>query len=239
MYPTHVCKLHKALYGLRQAPRAWYNELRTFLLDNGFLNSKSDASLFIHRSNATTMYLLVYVDDIILTENNSKVIRAFTSRLSTRFSLKDLGSLNYFLGVETTRSSTGLLLSQRKYILDLLHKTNMHEAKEISTPLSSSETLKLDDGSPNHDPTEYRQALGSLQYLSLTRPDISFAVNKLAQFMHRPSTNHWNAVKRVLRYLKGTSHYGLFLSARPSPSLPTFSDVDWAGDADTRHSTSA
>ncbi|KAJ4702464.1 Retrovirus-related Pol polyprotein from transposon TNT 1-94 [Melia azedarach] len=238
-YPSHVCQLHKAIYGLRQAPRAWYNELRSFLLGYGFINSKSDTSLFIYTSGTCIMYLLVYVDDILLTGNHNSMLRTFTTRLSNRFSLKDLGKLNYFLGVETIRTSTGLFLSQQRYILDLLQRTNMHEAKEVSIPLSSSETLKLDDGSLRHYPTEYRQVLGSLHYLSLSRPDVSYAVNRLAQFMHRPTSIHWLAVKRVLRYLKGTSHYGVFISTASPITLHAFADADWAGDPDTRHSTSA
>ncbi|KAJ4721038.1 Retrovirus-related Pol polyprotein from transposon TNT 1-94 [Melia azedarach] len=140
----------------RPAPRAWYTELRSFLLGYGFINSKSDTSLFIYTSGTCIMYLLIYVDDILLISNHTSMLRTFTTRLSNRFSLKDLGELNYFLGVETIRTSTGLFLSQQRYILDLLQRTNMHEAKEVSTPLSSSETLKLDDGSLRHDPTEYR-----------------------------------------------------------------------------------
>ena len=140
--------------------------------------------------------------------------------------------------MEATQTLKGLFLSQRKYILDLLHNTKVHDAKAVNTPMLSSECLKLHDGAPPHDATEYRQVLGSLQYLSLTRPDINFAVNKLAQFMHRPSTFHWIAVKRLLHYLKGISHYGLFLSSSSPFSLHAFADADWASDVDTHHSTS-
>ncbi|KAK6151361.1 hypothetical protein DH2020_013996 [Rehmannia glutinosa] len=238
-FPSHVCLLKKAIYGLRQAPRAWYHEFRSFLLSVGFSNSKADSSLFIFSSGSSLIYLLIYVDDIIVTSNSSSSLQQFTRKLSVRFSLKDLGPLSYFLGIQAHRTPSGLFLSQTRYIHDILQRTNMLGANEVSTPLSPSDTLKLHDGSPSFDPTQYRQVLGSLQYLSLTRPDISFAVNKLAQFMHCPSVSHWAAVKRVLRYLKGTSHYGIFLSARSPLSLHAFADADWAGDLDTRHSTSA
>ncbi|KAK0588253.1 hypothetical protein LWI29_036741 [Acer saccharum] len=214
--PQHVCKLRKAIYGLRQAPHAWYTELRTFLLASGFTNSTCDASLFLRHRPGNTLYLLVYVDDIIVTGSSDSQVRDFISALALRFSLKDLGLLSFFLGVEAHRSSSGLFLSQQKYTRDLLAKTTMLESKPVSTPLSLAESLKLNDGSAPTDSTQYRQVLGSLQYLSLTRPDVSFAVNKLSQFMHRPTTTHWNAVKRVLRYLKGTLDHGLFLS-RSSP----------------------
>ena len=126
------------------------------------------------------MYILVYVDDIIVTANNPMEIKVFLKHLADWFSFKDLGTLSYFLGVEATYTSSKLFLSQRKYIQDLLSKTNMQDAKAVTTPLSTGESLKLCDGSPATDPTQYRQVLGSLQYLSLTRPDISFAVNKLS-----------------------------------------------------------
>ena len=178
------------------------------------------------------------MDDIIVTGNDPLKTQAFLKHLADRFSLKDLGTLSYFLGVEATFTSSGLFLSQRKYIQDLLSKANMQDAKEVTTPLSTSESLKLCDGSPATDSTQYRQVLGSLQYLALTRPDISFAVNKLSQFMHRPSTTHWSAVKRILRYLKGTLNHGIFLRKNTSLHLHAFADADWAGNFDDRTSTS-
>ncbi|KAK0590666.1 hypothetical protein LWI29_030141 [Acer saccharum] len=237
--PQHVCKLRKAIYGLRQAPRAWYTELRNFLLAAGFTNSKCDASLFILSNPDHTLYLLIYVDDIIVTGTSASRIRDFIATLAHRFSLKDLGMLSFFLGVEARRSPRGLFLSQQRYIRDLLAKMNMLESKSVSTPLSLTETLKLNDGSAPMDITQYRQVLGSLQYLSRTRPDVSFAVNKLSQFMHRPTTTHWNAVKRALRYLNGSFDHGLLITRNTPLNLHAFSDADWVGDPDDRRSTTA
>ena len=154
-YPRHVCKLQKAIYGLRQAPRAWYTELGSFLISIGFINSKSDTSLFLRQQHENTIYLLLYVDYIIVTGNDPLEIQIFLKQLADRLSLKDLGSLSYFLGMEVTFTSSGLLLSQRKYIQDLLLKTNIHDAKEVATLLSTSESLKLCDGSPTTDSTQY------------------------------------------------------------------------------------
>ncbi|KAK0575318.1 hypothetical protein LWI29_037144 [Acer saccharum] len=237
--PHHVCKLQKAIYGLRQAPRAWYNELRTFLLATGFLNSKCDASLFVRHRSGQILYLLVYVDDIIVTGSSQSQVHDFIAVLAHRFSLKDLGQLSFFLGVEAIHSTSGLFLSQQKYTRDLLTKTDMLGANVVSTPLALTESLKLVDGSAPTDATKYRQVVGSLQYLSLTRPDVSFAVNKLSQYMHRPTTIHWNAVKRVLRYLKGTLNHGLLIRRHSSPHLHAFADADWVGDSDDRRSTTA
>ncbi|CAL1385136.1 unnamed protein product [Linum trigynum] len=236
-HPKHVCCLSRPLYGLRQAPRSWYMELSTFLQQQGFVCTTSDASLFVYHKNATILYFLVYVDDLLLTGNDSHVLADFQARLAARFSLKRLGAVNYFLGIEVLPSAGGLVLSQHKFIADILHRFRMEDSQPSPTPLSSSASLCLNDGSPPVDATLYKQALGSLQYLLCTRPDIAFAVNKLSQFMHSPSQLHWQSVKRLLRYLKGTMHHGLRLAPVSTPSLVAFADSDWAGDPDDRTST--
>ncbi|KAG7565206.1 Integrase catalytic core [Arabidopsis suecica] len=237
--PDHVCRLNKAIYGLKQAPRAWYLELRNFLVTSGFVNSLADASLFVYCHRSTLIYILVYVDDIIVTGNDPNAVASFISCLAARFSLKDQGDINYFLGIEVTRTSTGLHLMQRKYIADLLAKTNMMTANAVSTPMQASPKLTLHTGSALDDASEYRKVVGSLQYLAFTRPDISFAVNKLSQFMHRPTTEHWQAAKRVLRYLAGTMTHGIFLSAHNKNVLHAYSDADWGGDNEDYISTNA
>ena len=179
-FPQHVCKLQKAIYGLRQTPRAWYTKLQNFLLSIGFIISKSDSSLFIHLQQKFTMFLLIYVDDIIITDTSSQQVQQFITTLAHRFSLKDLGPLAYFLRVEAIHTSSDLFLFQYKYIRDLLEKHNMFGANAISTSISSTVSLKLHDGALPTDPTKYRQVIGSMQYLSLTRPDISSVVNKLS-----------------------------------------------------------
>ncbi|KAI9169309.1 hypothetical protein LWI28_010561 [Acer negundo] len=228
--PQHVCKLRKAIYGLCQAPCPWYIEHRTFQLAVEFTNYISYASLFIRHRPGHTLYLLVYVDDIIITGSSNSQVCDFIATLAHRFSLKDLGLLSFFLSVEAHRSPRGLFLSQQQCIQNLLVKTNMLEAKPVLTPLALTEPLKLIDGSAPTNPTKYRQVLGSLQYLSLTCHDVSFAMNKLSQFMHRPTTNHWNVAKRILRYLKDSIDHGLLISRNSPLRLHAFTDADWAGD---------
>ena len=177
--PNYVCRLHKSLYGLKQAPRAWYNKLRTFLIQYGFYGAKSDTSLFIKTSSSSILYLLVYVDDIILTGSSIVLIQQMVQALHQAFSIKDLGSLNYFLGIEATRGPHGLFLSQQRYILDLLLKTKMDQAKPCPTPMVSNLKLSKNVGDPFQDVTLYRSTVGALQYLTFTRPDISFSVNKV------------------------------------------------------------
>jgi hypothetical protein len=152
------------------------------------------------------------------------MVNQFISQLAHRFSLKDLEKLSYFLGIEILPNQHGFLLSQRRYLLDLLTRTHMTHAKPVSTPLQSGTNLSLYSGDALSDPTEFRSVVGSLQYLLLTRLDIAYAVNKLSQFMHQPTTEHWIHVKRLLRYLCGTPDHGLQLYNASPPSLHAFSD---------------
>ena len=154
------------------------------------------------------------------------------------FSLKDMGSL-HFLGIEVIPTRAGLFLSQHKYVRDLLANISMSGAKDVLTPLSTTQSLQLIDGTTAVDSSEFCRIIGRLQYLSLTSPDISFAVNKLSQFMHKPTTNHWTTTKKLLRYLKKTIFHGIQIHKDGLPILKTYSDADWAGNVDDRTSTSA
>uniref|UniRef100_A0A2N9GZ53 Reverse transcriptase Ty1/copia-type domain-containing protein n=1 Tax=Fagus sylvatica TaxID=28930 RepID=A0A2N9GZ53_FAGSY len=236
-YPHHVCKLQKALYGLKQAPRAWFSRLSTRLIALGFHGSRSDSSLFIFKDSDVTMYVLIYVDDIIITCSKPSEIDALLHSLNADFAVKDLGNLNFFLGVEVIPNSHGAMLSQQRYILDLLTRTKMIDAKPVTTPMASSTSLTAFDGEPFPDHTLFRSTVGALQYLSLTRPDIAFCVNKLSQFMHKPTLLHWQSVKRLLRYLKLTIQYGIQIYRNSNSSIHAFSDADWAGSKDDRRST--
>ncbi|KAG8478469.1 hypothetical protein CXB51_028351 [Gossypium anomalum] len=234
-----VCRLKKALYGLRQAPRAWFDKLKRFLVSIGFVVSKSDASLFIRITSDSILYVLVYVDDIIITGSVSSVIAKFVDQLNTAFALKDMGDLHYFLGIEVTRSSTGCLhLCQKKYIWDLLARSSLSNAKPVHTPMICSSRLSKSDGDLLSDPTEYRSLAGALQYVVLTRLDIAYAVNRICQFMHTPSTIHMVALKRILRYLSGTLDYGIVFRPSSRLSLVGYADANWGLDFDDHRSTS-
>ncbi|CAJ2637896.1 unnamed protein product [Trifolium pratense] len=225
-HPHYVCKLHKAIYGLRQAPRAWHDALKNFTVSYGFLCSKSDPSLFIYAAEGILAYFLVYVDDLLLTGNNDHFMHQFISNLSQKFSLKNMGAPHYFLGIEIIPTTSGILLSQHKHVRDILQRFDMEGAKPSPTPLSATATLQLHDGTPSTDATEYRSILGALQYLNLTRPDLSFSINKLAQFMHKPTTLHLQHLKRILRYLKTTINHGILLQPTTSHNLIAYSDAD-------------
>jgi len=234
--PSHVCRLHKSLYGLKQAPRAWYTRLNDFLLSIGFRASKVDTSLFIFSVGADICYLLVYVDDILLTGSNSLLLQRLIQLLSSEFKLRDLGSVHYFLGIEVQSTSMGLMLRQHKYILDILTRAGMLSCKPVDTPMSTSKATILPDPLFS-DATRFRQIVGALQCLTFTRPDICFAVNRVCQFMHAPTDSHWATVKRILRYLRGTASYGLHITRNSSFALHGFTDADWAGSVEDRKST--
>jgi hypothetical protein len=229
-YPHHVCKLQKALYELKQAPRAWFSRLSTRLIALGFHGSRSDSSLFIYKDSGMIMYVLIYVDDIIITCSKPTAIDALLHSLTADL----LGNLNFFLGVEVIPNSQGAMLSQQRYILDLLTRTKMVDAKPVTTLMASSTSLSAFDREPFPDHTLFRSTMGALQYLSLTRPDIAFCVNKLSQFMHKPTLLHWQSVKRLLRYLKLTIQFGIQIYRNSNSSIHAFSDEDWAGFKDDR-----
>uniref|UniRef100_A0A1S3XAK2 Uncharacterized mitochondrial protein AtMg00810-like n=1 Tax=Nicotiana tabacum TaxID=4097 RepID=A0A1S3XAK2_TOBAC len=180
----------------------------------------------------------VYVDDIIVTGSNPITVNDIIDFLASRFSIKDLGNLHYFLGVEVIRSSDEIILSQANYVNEILSDELMSYCKSAKTPMSASKLLKLNDGAQLIDATRYRRVLGRLQYLSFTRLGIAYAVNKLSQFMQSPSDLHWKAVKPVLRYLRGTLQFGLRVSPKFDFYLHMYSDADWARDLTDRSSTS-
>lgn len=201
--------------------------------------SRADTSLFIYNKKNVTIYLLIYVDDIIVTSSSNQAIEALLADLKDNFALKDLGDLHYFLGIQVTRTSDDLILSQEKYAADLLSKVGMSNCKPVSTPMSASEKLSVNDGEPlsPEDATKYRSIVGALQYLTLTRPDIAFSVIKICQFLHCPTSVHWTAVKRILRYVHQTLHLGIRFRRSSSLLVSAFSDADWAGCTDDRRST--
>ena len=200
---------------------------------------KNASSLFIYGQGSNLCYFLIYVDDLIIIENNSILVVNIIKQLGDMFYLKDMGSLHFFLGIEVIPTQAELFLSQHKYVRDLLANTSMSGVKDISTPLFTTQSLQLIDGTAAVDSSEFRRIIGRLQYLSLTRPNISFAVNKLSHFMHKPTTNHWIATKMLLRYLKQTIFHGIQIHKTGLPILRTYSDADWAGNVDDRTSTSA
>ena len=235
--PGHVCRLNRSLYGLKQAPRAWFSRFASFLLQLGFVAAKTDPSLFVYHSGQDTVYLLLYIDDIVLTASSMGLLQRTISTLQHEFSMKDLGQLHHFLGMQVQHTPSGLFLSQRQYMIDILDRAGMSNCKPSSTPVDTNPKLPA-DGPPVSDPTDFRSLAGALQYLTFTRPDISYAVQQICLHMHDPREPHLAALKRILRYISGTLHLGLLIRPSSHPELIVYSDADWAGCPDTRRSTS-
>ena len=194
--------------------------------------------MFFSNKGSSIIVLLIYADDIIITGSHSALVNSLIDQLHNQFAFKDLGYLSYFLGIQVTCTPSYLHLCQHKYIVDLLHQAQMFDCKHASTLMSTSSSLSLYDGEPLLEPSLNHNIVGALQYCTITRPDISFSVNNVCQFMHSPTTTHWQAVKRILRYLKSTIYHGISLQPSTDLSLTCYTDADWAGCLDDRKSTS-
>jgi hypothetical protein len=214
-HPDFVCRLNKSLYGLKQAPRAWYSRFAAYLLSLGFVVAKSDNSLFVFRRGSDMIYFLLYVDDIVLTASSASLLQRTIAALRFEFAMKDLRELHHFLGMHVQCHGSGLFLSQRQYMLEILDHAGMAECKPSSTPVHISLKLAA-DGPPVQDPSDYRSLAGSLQWLTFTRPDISYAVQHVCLYMHDPREPHLAALKRILRYVRGTLDLGLLLQPLPT-----------------------
>lgn len=234
-----VCKLKKALYGLKQSPRVWYQTLATFLTSLGYAPLDSDFNVFSKHGT----FLAIYVDDLIITGSSSNQITTLKHALSDRFHMANLGPCIYYLGMVISRDRPNriLALSQTAYIERVLKDHHMFDCKPMDTPMATDSSLhKAEDGyqaSPElrH---HYQSAVGSLMYIMLgTRPDIAYAISVVSRYGSNPTDEHWKAVKRIFRYLKATLHMRLTFQG-PIQSLIGYTDSDWAGDKDTRRSTS-
>ncbi|XP_016186045.1 uncharacterized protein LOC107627737 [Arachis ipaensis] len=208
--PSLVCKLTKALYGLKQVPREWYHKLASGLREIDFEATKSDISVFIQNLSGLKTYVLVYVDDIIVTGESTELVKEVIAKLNVKFALKDMGDLHYFLGIQVNKTcDEGLILTQQKYIHEVLKKAGMVGCAPCHTPLPSTVKITALGGSSFCDPQLYRSIIES----------------------------HWKLVKRVLRYLSGTSSYGLHLKQKTSLGITAYSDSNWVGDPDDRKFT--
>ncbi|KAF5471061.1 hypothetical protein F2P56_011533 [Juglans regia] len=231
-----VCKLLKSLYGLKQASRQWFAKLSTALLDYGFTQGNSYCSLFIKKFESSFIALLVYVDDVLLASDSLQEIELLKNFLHDKCTIKNLGELKYFLGLEVARSKNGISICQRKYALDILQDTGIIGAKPAAFPMESNLKLTVTDSDLYEDPSAYRRMVGRLLSLTITRPDLAYSVQVLSQFLAKPAVSHYQAAIRVLRYLKATPGQGLFFSSSSELQLKAFSDSDWAGCVDTRRS---
>lgn len=237
---NQVCKLNKTIYGLKQSSREWYSSLTNVLLKEGFKITESDKCLFTKIDESFIIYLLIYVDDLLIISNDSQQMNYIKQSLAKVFDMKDIGEAKFFLGIKIERDLENriLKLSQTNFIERLLVKFNMDKCKVKSTPIETNLKLKLGEGTPlKQEP--YRELIGCLTYLAITtRADICFAVSYFSRFQSQPTQENWNYLKRTLRYLKKTKDLKLVYSATSNSVLQAYSDADWASDINSRKSTS-
>ena len=234
------CKLNKAIYGLKQAPKCWNLCLDSFLKELNFKQSTGDSCIYTRNKNNVHCILGVYVDDIIISSESLDVINDIKLSLSSHFQMKDLGVLKYFLGINVEQKENGIFLHQANFVNAMLSKFNFENCKSVATPVDISNSLDLaKEEDKLFDTQTYQSAVGSLLYLSTrTRPDINFAVCNVAKYSSKPTEKHWVAVKQIFRYLRGTTSLGLLYSRQQCNNFVGFSDSDWAGDRSDRKSTS-
>nr|XP_016510591.1 PREDICTED: uncharacterized mitochondrial protein AtMg00810-like [Nicotiana tabacum] len=236
--PGMVCRLNKSLYRLKQVSRQWYAKLTEALCSRGYTHSMFDYSLFDKGKGNLVTFVVVYVDDVIITLSHLEEITSLKKFLHETFRAKDLGRLHYFLGLEILYKSDGVLITQRKLTQDLLKEFDCIGCTTMTSPLDSTVKLKADEGISLSDPGHYRKLVGKLNFLTGTRPDIAYSVQHLSQYMQNPRDTNLRAAIHVLRYLKGSLSLGIFLSNSRDYRIRAFCDSDWAACTETRKSVS-
>ncbi|GJW91860.1 putative ribonuclease H-like domain-containing protein [Tanacetum coccineum] len=236
-YPKKVYKVVKALYGLHQAPRAWYATLSTFLLKNGYRRGTIDKTLFIKKDKHDIILVQVYVDDIIFGSTKKSWCDEFEALMKSRFQMSSMGELTFFLGLQVKQKEDGIFISQDKYVAEILKKFDFVSVKTASTPIETQKPLVKDEEASDVDVHLYRSMIGSLMYLTASRPDIMFAVCACSRFQVNPKTSHLSAVKRIFRYLKGKPKLGLWYPKVSSFNLEAYSNSDYVGANLDRKST--
>ncbi|GJV70115.1 retrovirus-related pol polyprotein from transposon TNT 1-94 [Tanacetum coccineum] len=236
--PHHVYHLKKALYGLKQAPRAWYDTLSKFLLAQGFSKGVVDPTLFIRKTGKHTLHVQIYVDDIIFASTDPKDCDHFSNEMSSKFQMSMMGQISFFLGLQISQNPRGIFINQSKYANEILKKFDLHKSDPVDTPMVERTKLDEDLSGIPVDQTQYRSMIGSLMYLTASRPDLVFAVCMCARYQSKPTKKHLEAVKRVFRYLQGSINMGLWYPKDTAMALTAYADADHAGCQDTRRSTS-
>lgn len=237
--PHKVYKLRKSLYGLKQAPRAWFSRIESYFLREGFEKCSSEQTLFVKTSiQGKLLIVSLYVDDLIYSGNDESMMMEFKRSIMKEFDMSDLGKMRYFLGIEVQQLENGIFISQKKYAWDVLKRFQMEECNAVLNPIVPGFKISKDENGVMVESTFYKQLVGSLIYLTSTRPDLMYAVSLISRYMSQPTKLHLNAAKRVLRYVKGTTSFGLLYQKGASSMLTAHSDSDYAGCLEDRKSTS-
>lgn len=233
-----VYKLKKALYGLRQAPRAWYSRIEGYFMREGFTKCYCEHTLFVKTKGADVLIVSLYVDDLIYASSSAVMLEEFKMSMMREFSMTDLGRMKYFLGVEVIQDESGIFIGQKKYASEVLSRFGMEECNAVRNPMVLGCKLTKEGTGAAVDATMFKQLVGSLRYLTATRPDLMYSVNLVSRYMEAPREQHLLAAKRILRYVQGTKEYGIQYWRGGEERLVGFVDSDYAGDEDDRKSTS-
>nr|GEU96833.1 putative ribonuclease H-like domain-containing protein [Tanacetum cinerariifolium] len=236
-YPNKVYKVVKALYGLYQTPRAWYETLANHLLENGFQKGKIDQTLFIKRQKGDILLVQIYVDNIIFGSTNKDLCKDFEKLMKDKFQMSSMGELTFFLGLQVKQKQDGIFISQDIYVAKTLRKFSLTDGKSASTPIDTKKHLLKDPDGEDVDVHTYKSMISSLMYLTSSRPDIMFAVCACPHFQVTLKALHLHAVKRIFRYLKGKPHLGLWYPKDSPFNLVAYSDSDYAGASLDKKST--
>lgn len=233
-----VYKLHKALYGLKQAPRAWFSRIEAYIVKEGFVSSSSEQTLFIKQKGGKIIIVSIYVDDLLFTSNDEELLNEFKRSMKDEFDMTDLGKMRYFLGIEVIQKADGIFICQRKYVAELIERFGMQNYNFVCNPIVPGQKVGRDEAGVKVDSTLYKQMVGSLMYLTATRPDLMFVVSLISRFMANPTELHFGTAKRIMRYVKGTLEFGIWYQREGKSELLGYTDSDYAGDVDDSRSTS-
>ncbi|GJX79636.1 retrovirus-related pol polyprotein from transposon TNT 1-94 [Tanacetum coccineum] len=236
--PDNVYKLKKALYGLKQAPKAWYDRLKAFLIKHEYKMGMVNNTLFTKKKSSNLIIVQIYVDDIIFGSTCQEMCDEFAKIMHDEFEMSMMGEINFFLGLQIKQMEDDIFFNQSKYIKEMLKKFGLEDSKPMKTPMSSDTKLTKDEECESVDSTKYQGMIGSLLYLTTSRPDIMFSVCLCARFQEAPKTSHLEAVKRIFRYIKGTTYLGLWYPKGTGIETVVYADSDHAGDYVDRKSTS-
>nr|GEZ22928.1 retrovirus-related Pol polyprotein from transposon TNT 1-94 [Tanacetum cinerariifolium] len=236
--PNHVYKLKKAIYGLKQAPRAWYDMLSSFLLSQDFSKGSVDPTLFIRRNGNDLLLVQIYVDDINFAASTLELCDLFANLMCSKFKMSMIGKISFFLGLQISQSPIGIFINQSKYACESLKKYGFESCDPLDTPMVEKSKLDEDREGKAIDASHYHGMIGTLLYLTASRPDLQFAICMCAQYQAQPTEKHVHAVKRIFRYLRRTVNRGLWYPKDSSVALTAFADADHAGCQDTHRSTS-
>ncbi|GJR55227.1 retrovirus-related pol polyprotein from transposon TNT 1-94 [Tanacetum coccineum] len=236
--PNHVYKLKKALYGLKQAPRAWYDLLSKFLLSQEFSKGTVDPTLFIRRQGKDILLVQIYVDDIIFASTTPELCDQFSKIMCSKFKMSMMGKISFFLRLQILQNPRGIFINQSKYALESLRKYGMESSDPVDTPMVEKSKLDEDTQGKAVDPTHYRGMIGTLMYLTASRPDLTFVVCMCARYQAKPTEKHLHAVKRIFDYIHRTINKGLWYPKDSSITLAAYVDANHGGCKNTRQSTS-